>query len=668
MARNTTSRASLQWLSVKEVDASDNLSSPAALAARSEDHRDDRRDGASHHQQRPEPTQQQQVEEDDEEEQSQTRMLLAGDDSVSGLPLAVDCSDSEASERSESDSGSRARSPLRASELVDDGVEYETRAAVASPPKKRKRRSRVCLGNKRVKGSGRPHTAMGSEMAAGREDAAYDVDREFEIEKIIARRSRDGQHHYLIRWKGYSAAYDTWEPADNLTLHARQWFEEDMEAGRRDRRTGRLKPAVARQRWRTTTQPTERPAHTESDHAIADSNAHSLPLLDTEASGRGAGIEPDSNAFVRGEQASSEQAQFDREEEPTHPQAEQSSHSAIGNSSPALPASVSSLPPAAVGLSVGRQRRSIRPPRPYSPCHYVSTPRRLSTVPMRRKKLTKRSSSAQQSSDDGGDGAGAAATDRETEAAADNVGNARQTKHASFRQRQQLHVSSRRMVADDVIDLATSADEGHSSPSTQQHHSDDQHRTVAADSEQHEEHELLHTPSTLARKGPAEVREASELLAGDVVKSDAADVTARVVAPSTAELTYEVEAVVDRRFSPESMSAGCCLAPDAALTDDDGTMHAATYAKSSGPTLLPDDEWDEGCSGNGMQCSAAHPTRQSACHPILILTVSRSPPSTATVVHQDSNTGSSGWVMSHTRTRGSPLSTPGARCRSSNTT
>ena len=43
-----------------------------------------------------------------------------------------------------------------------------------------------------------------------------DREEEYEVEVILGHRGRPGRHTFLIRWKGYSAAEDTWEPERNL--------------------------------------------------------------------------------------------------------------------------------------------------------------------------------------------------------------------------------------------------------------------------------------------------------------------------------------------------------------------------------------------------------------------------------------------------------------------
>ena len=39
---------------------------------------------------------------------------------------------------------------------------------------------------------------------------------EWEVEKILDMRTRRSQRQYLIRWKGYSDAHDSWEPWENI--------------------------------------------------------------------------------------------------------------------------------------------------------------------------------------------------------------------------------------------------------------------------------------------------------------------------------------------------------------------------------------------------------------------------------------------------------------------
>ena len=43
-----------------------------------------------------------------------------------------------------------------------------------------------------------------------------DEEEEYEVEAILGHRRRPSCRTFLIRWKGYSAAEDTWEPERNL--------------------------------------------------------------------------------------------------------------------------------------------------------------------------------------------------------------------------------------------------------------------------------------------------------------------------------------------------------------------------------------------------------------------------------------------------------------------
>ena len=43
-----------------------------------------------------------------------------------------------------------------------------------------------------------------------------DGEEEYEVEVVLGHRGRPGHCTFLIRWKGYSAVEDTWEPEQNL--------------------------------------------------------------------------------------------------------------------------------------------------------------------------------------------------------------------------------------------------------------------------------------------------------------------------------------------------------------------------------------------------------------------------------------------------------------------
>lgn len=43
------------------------------------------------------------------------------------------------------------------------------------------------------------------------------MSQEYEVEEILQAKEENGKHLYLVRWKGFPPANDTWEPFSNLT-------------------------------------------------------------------------------------------------------------------------------------------------------------------------------------------------------------------------------------------------------------------------------------------------------------------------------------------------------------------------------------------------------------------------------------------------------------------
>jgi hypothetical protein len=47
-----------------------------------------------------------------------------------------------------------------------------------------------------------------------------DAQHEYEVDRIMGQRTRDGKEEYYIHWKGYPAEDDTCEPKENLSKAA----------------------------------------------------------------------------------------------------------------------------------------------------------------------------------------------------------------------------------------------------------------------------------------------------------------------------------------------------------------------------------------------------------------------------------------------------------------
>lgn len=100
-----------------------------------------------------------------------------------------------------------------------------------TPAKKEKPAPKKGPAKKGAKKSAPKKSAKAAKADADEEeDDEEDDGKEYEVEKIIeVHFKRDGKREYLVRWKGFSAKDDTWEPADNLNCpHLIEKFNEKL--------------------------------------------------------------------------------------------------------------------------------------------------------------------------------------------------------------------------------------------------------------------------------------------------------------------------------------------------------------------------------------------------------------------------------------------------------
>ena len=61
-------------------------------------------------------------------------------------------------------------------------------------------------------------------------------DTEWDVESILARRKKNGRIEYKVRWVGFDASEDSWEPEENISAEALELWQV------RHRTVGELRP------------------------------------------------------------------------------------------------------------------------------------------------------------------------------------------------------------------------------------------------------------------------------------------------------------------------------------------------------------------------------------------------------------------------------------------
>jgi hypothetical protein len=68
-------------------------------------------------------------------------------------------------------------------------------------------------------------------------------DREFEVEKVLAKKTIRGARQYLVQWRDYPEDYNSWQPEENLCNAPEKIleFEKREKEAKKDRRKGKGK-------------------------------------------------------------------------------------------------------------------------------------------------------------------------------------------------------------------------------------------------------------------------------------------------------------------------------------------------------------------------------------------------------------------------------------------
>lgn len=73
-----------------------------------------------------------------------------------------------------------------------------------------------------------------------RDDAGAEI-KEYVVEKIIISKEDNGKKMYRVKWKGWSAKYNTWEPLTNLTHCPQIIAKFEQQSAKKKRHVKKLK-------------------------------------------------------------------------------------------------------------------------------------------------------------------------------------------------------------------------------------------------------------------------------------------------------------------------------------------------------------------------------------------------------------------------------------------
>lgn len=62
----------------------------------------------------------------------------------------------------------------------------------------------------------RKSTLSGGSVSKNIKQNNQDCNKEYIVERILDRRVRNGKTEYFLKWQGYSNAFNSWEPEENI--------------------------------------------------------------------------------------------------------------------------------------------------------------------------------------------------------------------------------------------------------------------------------------------------------------------------------------------------------------------------------------------------------------------------------------------------------------------